>query len=64
MLYGRLHVTVRDLGTGVIDETQFPAYRVYYNGELAADQVEGTLLCGWRCRRSRQGVEGEERVVS
>lgn len=39
MLYGRLNVTVRDIGTGVIDETQFPAYRVYYNGELAADQV-------------------------
>ena len=39
MLHGRLNVTVRDIGNGVIDESQFPAYRVYYNGELADGQV-------------------------
>ena len=39
MLYGRLNVTVRDIGRGVIDESQFPAYRVFYGGEMADDQV-------------------------
>ena len=39
MLHGRLNVTVRDIGRGVIDESQFPAYRVRYGGEMADDQV-------------------------
>ena len=39
MPVGRLNVTVRDIGRGVIDESQFPAYRVYYGGEMADDQV-------------------------
>ena len=39
MLYGRLNVTIRDIGRGVIDESQFPAYRVRYGGEMADDQV-------------------------
>ena len=39
MLHGRLNVTVRDIGRGVIDASAFPAYRVRYGGELADDQV-------------------------
>lgn len=39
MLNGRLNVTVRDVGTGVIDESQFPAYRVYYDGVQAEGNV-------------------------
>jgi len=39
MPVGRLNVTARDIGRGVIDESQFPAYRVYYGGEMADDQV-------------------------
>mmetsp|Transcript_15499 Transcript_15499/g.37503 ORF Transcript_15499/g.37503 Transcript_15499/m.37503 type:complete len:458 (-) Transcript_15499:2131-3504(-) len=33
MLHGRLNVTVRDIGRGVIDTSMFPAYRVTYGGE-------------------------------
>ena len=39
MLNGRLNVTVRDIGTGVIDTSQFPAYRVSYDGVQAEGNV-------------------------
>ena len=39
MLNGRLNVTVRDVGTGVIDVSQFPAYRVSYDGVTAEGNV-------------------------
>ena len=38
-LNGRLNVTVRDIGRGVIDESAFPAYRVTYGGEVSQDHV-------------------------
>eukprot|EP01127_Copromyxa_protea_P001833 TRINITY_DN11742_c0_g1_i1.p1 TRINITY_DN11742_c0_g1~~TRINITY_DN11742_c0_g1_i1.p1 ORF type:complete len:271 (-),score=45.07 TRINITY_DN11742_c0_g1_i1:162-974(-) len=33
MRTGRLNLTVRDIGRGRIDDSQFPAYRVLYDGE-------------------------------
>jgi len=39
MLNGRLNVTVRDIGNGVIDTSQFPAYRVSYDGVQAEGNV-------------------------
>jgi hypothetical protein len=39
MLNGRLNVTVRDVGDGVIDVSQFPAYRVSYDGVQAEGHV-------------------------
>ena len=39
MLNGRLNVTVRDIGEGVIDTSQFPAYRVSYDGVPAEGNV-------------------------
>ena len=39
MLNGRLNVTVRDIGRGVIDASQFPAYRVSYGGTVAEGNV-------------------------
>jgi alkylated DNA repair dioxygenase AlkB len=39
MLNGRLNVTVRDIGRGVIDTSQFPAYRVSYGGTVAEGNV-------------------------
>ena len=39
MLNGRLNVTVRDIGCGVIDASQFPAYRVSYDGVQADGNV-------------------------
>jgi hypothetical protein len=37
MLHGRLNVTVRDIGRGVIDSSMFPAYRVSYGGVQSED---------------------------
>ena len=39
MLHGRLNVTVRDIGRGVIDASKFPAYRVTYGGVDSSDHV-------------------------
>lgn len=39
MLNGRLNVTVRDIGDGVIDKSQFPQYRVSYDGVPAEGNV-------------------------
>ena len=36
---GRLNVTVRDIGRGVIDESQFPACACTTEAEMADDQV-------------------------
>jgi len=33
MRSGRLNITVRDIGTGILDKTQFPKYRVIYGTE-------------------------------
>ena len=35
MLHGRLNVTVRDIGRGVIDESQLRAYRRTTSGDVA-----------------------------
>ena len=37
MLHGRLNVTIRDIGRGVIDTSMFPAYRVSYGGVQSDD---------------------------
>ena len=39
MLHGRLNVTVRDIGRGVIDTSMFPAYRVSYDNVVSSDQI-------------------------
>ena len=39
MLHGRLNVTVRDIGRGVIDTSMFPAYRVSYDNVVSTDQL-------------------------
>lgn len=39
MLHGRLNITVRDIGRGVIDTSMFPAYRVTYDDVASSDQL-------------------------
>ena len=39
MLHGRLNITIRDIGRGVIDTSMFPAYRVSYDNVVSSDKV-------------------------
>ena len=39
MLHGRLNITIRDIGRGVIDTSMFPAYRVTYDDVASSDQL-------------------------